>query len=66
LLRHIKNARAFAPSARLEVTGAPAITQSFARFDWRMDANGHSLGNGLAVGELSLDGQFVRVVSFWS
>jgi uncharacterized protein YndB with AHSA1/START domain len=66
LLRHIKNARAFAPSVRLEVTGAPSITQSFARFDWRMDANGQSLGSGLAVGELSLDGQFVRVVSFWS
>jgi hypothetical protein len=31
-----------------------------------MEANGQSLGNGLAVGELSQDGQFVRVVSFWS
>ncbi len=49
----------------LEVTGAPSITQSFARFDWRMDANGQRSGT-VSPSVSSLDGQFVRVVSFWS
>jgi uncharacterized protein YndB with AHSA1/START domain len=63
---YIHNARAFAPAARLHVAGPTVVTQTFVRFDWQMHAGDHTLGSGSAFGELSLQGQFVRVVSFWN
>lgn len=66
LARYIANARAFAPAARVEVEPVPTVTQQFARFEWRMCADGRVLATGAAFAELSIDGLFVRVVSFWN
>jgi uncharacterized protein YndB with AHSA1/START domain len=65
LLQYIRNARAFAPAARLEVAGLPSVTQQFVRFDWSMQAGEHSIGKGIAFAEVGMDGRFTRVVSFW-
>jgi uncharacterized protein YndB with AHSA1/START domain len=65
LIQYIRNARAFAPAAKLEVTGLPAITQEFVRFDWSMHAGEHQLGKGVAFAEMAMDGRFSQVISFW-